>query len=419
MSRSRPARRRARGDRRRPRRDHRTTSPTLRQRVERGAELMAVVKADGYGHGMVESARAARAGGADWLGVAVLEEALALRAAGDTGRLLCWLTVPGEDYAAAVEAGVDVDRVHRPPQLDEIAAAARSRRPPGPGAAQDRHRPARGGATEQQWPALVEAAADAEQAGGPAGHRHLVALRLQRRARTTRPTTPQERAFVHALKVVDAVGLEPEVRHLANSAGALLRPWSTLRPGALRASRRTASRRPPTCSPPPSSACVPAMTARGPAGAGQAGRRPARRLLRAHLDRRARHAPRRWCRSGTATGSRGTRPRPRDGARRRRAARRIAGPGLHGPVRRRPRRRPRRAAGDEVVLFGDGARRRADRPGLGRGLRHHLLRDRHPDRAAGSSAGTSRRTGTGGRDEQRDAGSGSPRPVPAPPRRPP
>ena len=48
--------------------------------------MMTVVKADGYGHGMVESGRAARAGGADWLGAAVLEEALALRAAGDTGR---------------------------------------------------------------------------------------------------------------------------------------------------------------------------------------------------------------------------------------------------------------------------------------------------------------------------------------------
>ncbi len=47
---------------------------------------MAVVKADAYGHGLVASAGAARAGGATWLGTALLEEALALRAAGDTGR---------------------------------------------------------------------------------------------------------------------------------------------------------------------------------------------------------------------------------------------------------------------------------------------------------------------------------------------
>ena len=53
----------------------------LRERV--GRPLMAVVKADGYGHGLVPAARAVLAGGADALGVAVLEEALALRAAGD------------------------------------------------------------------------------------------------------------------------------------------------------------------------------------------------------------------------------------------------------------------------------------------------------------------------------------------------
>ena len=54
----------------------------LRERV--GRPLMAVVKADGYGHGLVPAARAVLAGGADYLGVAVLDEALALRAAGIT-----------------------------------------------------------------------------------------------------------------------------------------------------------------------------------------------------------------------------------------------------------------------------------------------------------------------------------------------
>ena len=55
------------------------------------AEVMAVVKADGYGHGLVPSARAAVDGGASWLGTAFLEEALAVRAAGLTVPLLCWL----------------------------------------------------------------------------------------------------------------------------------------------------------------------------------------------------------------------------------------------------------------------------------------------------------------------------------------
>ncbi|HWC45011.1 MAG TPA: alanine racemase, partial [Casimicrobiaceae bacterium] len=46
------------------------------------AEVLAVVKAHGYGHGLVPSARAALEGGATWLGTAIVDEAVALRAAG-------------------------------------------------------------------------------------------------------------------------------------------------------------------------------------------------------------------------------------------------------------------------------------------------------------------------------------------------
>src|SRR6188768_3891915 len=81
---------------------------TLRELVGAGVAMMTVVKADGYGHGMAQVSRAARDAGAEWLGVATIDEALHLRATGDTGRVLCWLTVPGEDYAAAVAADIDV-----------------------------------------------------------------------------------------------------------------------------------------------------------------------------------------------------------------------------------------------------------------------------------------------------------------------
>ena len=73
-----------------------------------GAAFMAVVKADAYGHGMVPCARAALEGGATWLGVATPEEALALRAAGVGGRVLCWLWTPGGPWRECVEADVDV-----------------------------------------------------------------------------------------------------------------------------------------------------------------------------------------------------------------------------------------------------------------------------------------------------------------------
>src|SRR5919199_1806095 len=89
----------------------------------RGAQLMAVVKADG--HGMVPVARAALAGGADRLGVAHLREALGLRAAGIEAPVLAWLTVPGDAYVEAVEADVEIG-VSEPGALAEVAAAARA-----------------------------------------------------------------------------------------------------------------------------------------------------------------------------------------------------------------------------------------------------------------------------------------------------
>ncbi|MET9478613.1 alanine racemase, partial [Streptomyces sp. NPDC002922] len=60
-----------------------------------GAQLMAVVKSDAYGHGAVPCARAALEAGATWLGTATPHEALALRAAGLGGRVMCWLWTPG------------------------------------------------------------------------------------------------------------------------------------------------------------------------------------------------------------------------------------------------------------------------------------------------------------------------------------
>jgi alanine racemase len=197
---------------------------TLKERVGEAA-MMTVVKADGYGHGLVESARAARAGGADWLGTAVVEEALALRDAGDTGRILTWLAVPGEDYTRPVEADVDVT-AYTAAQVEEIAAAARSLGVRARVQLKVDTGLSRGGATDDDWPALVEAAADAEQFGAV----QVVGI-WSHFACSDEPDHPandaQEKAFVAALKVVDAVGIEPEVRHLSNSAGALLRPWSS------------------------------------------------------------------------------------------------------------------------------------------------------------------------------------------------
>jgi alanine racemase len=87
------------------------------------ANLMAVVKADGYGHGAVESARAALRGGASWLGVATPTEAMELRAAGIEAPVLAWLWPAGEDVGPALAAGIDLG-ISSIAHLDAVLAAA-------------------------------------------------------------------------------------------------------------------------------------------------------------------------------------------------------------------------------------------------------------------------------------------------------
>ena len=70
--------------------------------------LLAVVKADAYGHGLVEVAKAAETAGADWLGVALLEEAITLRKNGIKIPVLAWLVPPGSDFQSAVDLDIDI-----------------------------------------------------------------------------------------------------------------------------------------------------------------------------------------------------------------------------------------------------------------------------------------------------------------------
>ena len=194
----------------------------LRRRLAPGAALMAVVKADAYGHGLVPCARAARAAGATWLGAATPEEALALRAAGDTGRVLCWLWAPGGPWRQAVEADVDISVSGRW-ALREVVAAARAA-----GRAARVHLKVdtglgRNGCPPADWPDLVAAARAAERAGAV-----RVTGLWSHFACADEPGHPsiaaQQREFAAALAVAARAGLDPEVRHLANSPATLTLP---------------------------------------------------------------------------------------------------------------------------------------------------------------------------------------------------
>jgi len=89
-----------------------------------GTKLLAVVKADAYGHGLVPVAQAALSAGADYLGVALLEEAVALREAGITAPILAWLVQPGSDFSQAISLDIDIAAASLK-ALSEIAAASR------------------------------------------------------------------------------------------------------------------------------------------------------------------------------------------------------------------------------------------------------------------------------------------------------
>lgn len=204
----------------------------LRARAAGGAELMAVVKSDAYGHGMVPCARAARAAGASWLGTATPEEALALRAAGDSGRLLCWLWTPAGPWQEAVTAGIDIsvsglwalERVTAAGQAAGRTARIQLKVDTGLG---------RNGCQPAEWRALVAAARAAESEG-------LVRVTglWSHFANADEPGHPSNAAqlalFEEALDEAGRAGLRPEVRHLANSPATLTLPeshYDLVRPG--------------------------------------------------------------------------------------------------------------------------------------------------------------------------------------------
>ncbi len=186
------------------------------------ADLMAVVKSDAYGHGMIPVAKAALAGGAGWLGVVRVAEALALRDAGLTAPVLCLMSVPGGAHEDAIRQDVDLT-ASSAEMVGELAAAA-----------QRAGRPARvhlkvdtglshAGATMCDWPAVVAAALAAEAAG------HVVIVGIwSHLACADMPghgsIDAQLKVFREAIDVAEAAGARPQIRHLANTPAALTLP---------------------------------------------------------------------------------------------------------------------------------------------------------------------------------------------------
>jgi alanine racemase len=184
------------------------------------AAIMAVVKADGFGHGAVEMARTALDNGAAWLGVTSIDEALQLRAAGLRAPTLSWLNAVDADWSAAVDAGIDLAVSSRQHLAAVSAAGGRAcvHLQLDTGMARD-------GAEPSAWPELCRAARLAELAGrvdvaGVMGH-------LGCAAEAVDPCNVLgRRRFAWGVQVARGLGLRPRWRHLAATASTLNDPRS-------------------------------------------------------------------------------------------------------------------------------------------------------------------------------------------------
>jgi len=197
-----------------------------------GRKLMVVVKADAYGHGLVKCGQAAVNAGADYLGVALLEEAVALREGNVPGPILAWLNTSDDRFAECIARDIDLG-VNSIATLKSITNAAYS---------VDRIARVhikvdtglnRNGVTLADLPELITSLSKAEAEGTV----KVVGV-MSHFAYADEPNNStiadQIAEFKAAVDLLEAANFELEVKHLANSAATLALPdtyFNMVRPG--------------------------------------------------------------------------------------------------------------------------------------------------------------------------------------------
>ena len=180
------------------------------------ATILAVVKADAYGHGLVPVATKALESGAAWLGTALLEEAIALRGAGIEAPVIAWLTPPGDDFEVALKLNIDLS-VSSVQLFAEILAQA-SKCGIKPRLHFEVDSGMRRGGVLNEWEAFLSFAIEHKDEYALVGFwSHF--------ARADEPDSEfnliQENEFDRKLQLLKAAGLTPEIVHLSNSAAIL------------------------------------------------------------------------------------------------------------------------------------------------------------------------------------------------------
>ena len=178
-----------------------------------GVDLMAVVKADAYGHGLVRVASAALKGGASWLGVALLEEAITLRENGIDAPILAWLVSPGSDFESALSKNIDLG-ISSIKGLQEVTAAAVKTGKKARIHIEVDTGMTRGGFLDE-WQELLKADFSNLEVVGIFSHF----------ARADEPGQQQNEdqlhKFKHMVSELEKIGINPPIKHLSNSAATL------------------------------------------------------------------------------------------------------------------------------------------------------------------------------------------------------
>ena len=184
-----------------------------------GTNVQAVVKADAYGHGMLPVARALEAAGVDSFGVADVQEALSLRAAGIKSPILAWLHDPEDNFVEAVSSHIELG-IANLEQLQRASAAAENS-----GVAAKLHLKidtglGRNGSSATLWPQLLEAA----KAAAASGLVEVIGIFSHLSGTSEADDLDQIARFDAAVSVADQLGVHYEVRHLTASDGSLAYP---------------------------------------------------------------------------------------------------------------------------------------------------------------------------------------------------
>jgi alanine racemase len=196
------------------------------------AQLMAVVKADGYGHGATRVAHTALAAGAAELGVATIDEALALRADGITAPVLAWLHPPGIDFAPALQGNVEI-AVSSVRQLDELLDAVRRTGAAATVTVKVDTGLNRNGVSPPQYPAVLTALRRAV-ADEEVRLRGLMSHMVFADQPANSINDVQAERFSALLAQAREQGVEFEIAHLSNSSATMSRPdlaFDMVRPG--------------------------------------------------------------------------------------------------------------------------------------------------------------------------------------------